>query len=145
MIDVDAFDLRMLAALQADGRLTNQQLADAVGLSASQCSRRRTRLEDDGIIAGYHARLSPRRLAGTLGPARAERLATAIRDVLLDAIDAGGSSLRDYVQSNGELGNFQRQFRVYDRAGQPCPACGRPIVRLVQGGRATFLCAGCQR
>ena len=93
----------------------------------------------------HRARLSPRRLAGTLGPERAERLATAIRDVLLDAIDAGGSSLRDYVQSNGELGNFQRQFRVYDRAGQPCPACGRPIVRLVQGGRATFLCPGCQR
>ena len=62
MIDVDAFDLRMLAALQADGRLTNQQLADAVGLSASQCSRRRTRLEDDGIIAGYHADLAGARL-----------------------------------------------------------------------------------
>jgi DNA-binding Lrp family transcriptional regulator len=62
MIDVDGFDLKMLAALQDDGRLTNQQLADAVGLSASQCSRRRTRLEDDGIVAGYHADLAAERL-----------------------------------------------------------------------------------
>lgn len=62
MIDVDGFDLKMLAALQDDGRLTNQQLADAVGLSASQCSRRRTRLEEDGIVAGYHADLAAERL-----------------------------------------------------------------------------------
>jgi DNA-binding Lrp family transcriptional regulator len=62
MIDVDGFDLKMLAALQDDGRLTNQQLADAVGLSASQCSRRRTRHEDDGIVAGYHADLAAERL-----------------------------------------------------------------------------------
>jgi DNA-binding Lrp family transcriptional regulator len=62
MIDVDGFDLKMLAALQDDGRLTNQQLADVVGLSASQCSRRRTRLEDDGIVAGYHADLAAERL-----------------------------------------------------------------------------------
>jgi len=58
MIDVDAFDVKMLAALQADGRLTNQQLADRVGLSASQCSRRRVRLEEEKVIAGYHADLA---------------------------------------------------------------------------------------
>ena len=58
MISVDSFDLKMLAALQEDGRLTNQQLADLVGLSASQCSRRRMRLEEDKVIAGYHANLS---------------------------------------------------------------------------------------
>jgi len=58
MISADSFDLRMLAALQEDGRLTNQQLADLVGLSASQCSRRRMRLEEDKVIAGYHANLS---------------------------------------------------------------------------------------
>ena len=58
MIDVDTFDLKMLAALQADGRLTNQQLADHIGLSASQCSRRRMRLEEDKVIAGYHADLA---------------------------------------------------------------------------------------
>jgi formamidopyrimidine-DNA glycosylase len=93
----------------------------------------------------FRAHLSPRRLAASVGPARAHRLATAIREVLLEAIDAGGSSLRDYVQSNGELGNFQRMFRVYDRAGLPCPACVTPIRRLVQASRATFYCGRCQR
>ena len=93
----------------------------------------------------FRAGLSPRRLAATVGPERARRLAAAIREVLLEAIDAGGSSLRDYVQSNGELGNFQRLFRVYDRAGLPCPVCAGPIRRLVQAGRATFYCSRCQR
>lgn len=62
MISMDSFDLKMLVALQEDGRLTNQQLADAVGLSASQCSRRRMRLEDEGVISGYHADLASERL-----------------------------------------------------------------------------------
>lgn len=93
----------------------------------------------------HRARLSPRRRAGWLAPAQATRLAAAIRAVLGEAIEAGGSSLRDYVQASGELGNFQRNFRVYDRAGQPC-ACGRSTVRrIVQGGRATYYCPGCQR
>jgi formamidopyrimidine-DNA glycosylase len=93
----------------------------------------------------FRAGLSPRRLAATIGPGRAAQLAASIREVLLDAIDAGGSSLRAYVQSNGELGNFQTMFRVYDRAGQPCPTCGTGISRMVQGGRATFFCGRCQR
>lgn len=93
----------------------------------------------------FRARLSPRRLAAGIGPERAGRLAAAIREVLLEAIDAGGSSLRDYVQSDGELGNFQRLFRVYDRTGLPCPTCGTAIRRLVLGGRATFYCGRCQR
>jgi DNA-binding Lrp family transcriptional regulator len=62
MISLDGFDLKMLIALQEDGRLTNQQLADAVGLSASQCSRRRMRLEDEGVVSGYHADLASERL-----------------------------------------------------------------------------------
>lgn len=93
----------------------------------------------------FRARLSPRRLAATVGPERARRLAEAIREVLLEAIDAGGSSLRDYVQSNGELGNFQRLFKVYDRDGLPCHTCGTAIARLVQTGRATYFCGRCQR
>jgi formamidopyrimidine-DNA glycosylase len=93
----------------------------------------------------FRARLSPRRTAGLLRPGEAVRLAAAIREVLAEAIGAGGSSLRDYVQADGELGSFQRNFRVYDRAGLPCPVCGRPVQRLVQGGRATFFCARCQR
>ena len=62
MISMDSFDLKMLVALQEDGRLTNQQLADSVGLSASQCSRRRMRLEEEGVISGYHADLASERL-----------------------------------------------------------------------------------
>jgi len=93
----------------------------------------------------HRARLSPRRRAGWLKPAQHERLAAALGTVLEEAIDAGGSSLRDYVQASGELGNFQRDFRVYDRAGEAC-ACGRARVkRIVQVGRATFFCPGCQR
>ena len=93
----------------------------------------------------FRARLSPLRPAGGLGSREAGRLARAVRAVLLDAIAAGGSSLRDYVRSDGELGNFQRDFRVYDRAGAPCGACGRAVERVVQGARATFWCPGCQR
>lgn len=93
----------------------------------------------------HRARLSPRRRAGWLKPAQSTRLAQAVRAVLEEAIEAGGSSLRDYVQASGELGNFQRNFRVYDRAGEPCP-CGRAAVRrIVQVGRATFYCPACQR
>ena len=93
----------------------------------------------------FRAGISPRRLAGALGRARAERLVPAIKDTLTEAIAAGGSSLRDYVQPSGELGYFQHAWKVYDRAGRPCehcpglPACGG-IKRLVQTGRASFYC-----
>jgi len=93
----------------------------------------------------FRARLAPSRVAGGLAPREAGRLARSIREVLREAIKAGGSSLRDYVQSNGELGNFQRRFCVYDRAGEPCVVCGGPVGRIVQGARATFFCAACQR
>ena len=93
----------------------------------------------------FRARISPRRLARSLGRSRAGRLAEAVRTVLTEAIEAGGSSLRDYVQANGELGTFQRGFRVYDRAGLPCVRCDQAVQRLRQGSRATFYCAECQR
>ncbi|MCB1884855.1 MAG: bifunctional DNA-formamidopyrimidine glycosylase/DNA-(apurinic or apyrimidinic site) lyase [Geminicoccaceae bacterium] len=92
----------------------------------------------------HRARLAPHRPAGGLGAGEAEALARAVRAVLAEAILAGGSSLRDYVQTNGELGGFQRNFRVYDRAGLPCVDCGSMIERRVQGGRATFFCPSCQ-
>jgi formamidopyrimidine-DNA glycosylase len=93
----------------------------------------------------FAARLSPRRQALSLGPERADRLAAAVRAVLEAAIAKGGTSLRDYVQADGELGSFQGEFKVYERAGEPCLTCGRPIRRIVQAGRATYLCAWCQR
>jgi formamidopyrimidine-DNA glycosylase len=114
-------------------------------------------LLDQRVVAGlgniyvseslYHAGLSPRRRAGTVAGARAERLALAIRDVLERAIAAGGSSLRDYVQASGELGYFQHHWAVYGKEGERCPGCdcAAGIARIVQGGRSTFYCAKRQR
>jgi formamidopyrimidine-DNA glycosylase len=98
------------------------------------------------------ARLSPDRKAGTLAPKTgkpapaAERLAEAIKDVLRAAIAAGGSSLRDHIRATGELGDFQHDFKVYDRAGKPCfRNDGGTIRRKVHSGRSTFYCPACQR
>ena len=91
--------------------------------------------------------ISPRRSAHTVQGDRAERLVAAIKQVLVRAIEDGGSTLRDHVQPGGELGYFQTRFKVYDRAGAPCPTrdCGLLERRLVQSGRSTFYCAQCQR
>ena len=119
-------------------------------------------LLDQTLIAGlgniyvsealWRAGLSPRRAAGTIAPAtdtagaRAEKLATAIRSVIADAIEAGGSSLRDYVHADGSLGYFQHSFSVYDREGEPCRkgGCTGTSSRIVQSGRSTFYCPICQ-
>jgi formamidopyrimidine-DNA glycosylase len=93
----------------------------------------------------HRAGLSPKRMAGGLRPAQAARLAAGIRAVLEEAIGAGGSSLRDYVQASGELGFFQDRFAVYGRAGLPCPGCRRPVEKLVQAQRTTYWCSRCQR
>ncbi len=118
-------------------------------------------LLDQTVVAGlgniyvsealFLSRLSPKRIAATVTGARADRLATAIREVLGRAIEAGGSSLRDYRQASGELGYFQHQFSVYDREGQPCPGCNCDVARtggirrIVQAGRSTFYCPQRQR
>ena len=77
---------------------------------------------------------------------KAKRLAEAIRDVLTEAVAAGGSTLRDYAHTDGSAGAFQHAFRVYDRFGEPCrtPGCGGSVARIVQSGRSTFFCATCQ-
>lgn len=97
----------------------------------------------------FRARISPKRSAASVVGVRASRLVPAIKAVLSDAIAAGGSSLRDYVQASGELGYFQHRFAVYGRAGQPCPACdcGQPegVRRIIQQGRSTFYCPTRQR
>ena len=93
----------------------------------------------------HRAGIAPTRLAGDLTAQQAAALVPLIRTVLSEAIEAGGSSLRDYRQADGELGYFQHTFRVYDREGQPCLACATPIVRLVQSGRSSFYCPSCQR
>ncbi|MFP5403573.1 MAG: bifunctional DNA-formamidopyrimidine glycosylase/DNA-(apurinic or apyrimidinic site) lyase [Gammaproteobacteria bacterium] len=93
----------------------------------------------------FHAGIRPGTAARRLSRPACERLTEAIRRVLSAAIAAGGSSLRDYVATDGELGYFQLQTRVYDRTGLPCKACGTPIRRIVQGQRASFYCPHCQR
>ena len=93
----------------------------------------------------FKARIAPDRPADSLKPAACTRLACAIETVLEAAIAAGGSSLRDYVQTDGELGYFQHEFEVYGRADQPCLICHHPIRTSVQANRTTFFCGHCQR
>lgn len=94
----------------------------------------------------YTAGIDPRRAAGSLKKAEIEKLVRAVRDVLKRAIAAGGSSLRDYVQADGNLGYFQHHWAVYGREGESCPACKKPCIeKTVQGGRATFYCPEKQR
>jgi formamidopyrimidine-DNA glycosylase len=112
-------------------------------------------LLDQRIVAGLGniyvcdalnlARIAPGRAGGRIGRARLDRLADSVRSVLRAAIDAGGSSLRDYVQPNGELGYFSSEWRVYGREGKPCPRCRAAIRRRTDSGRSTFYCAKCQR
>src|SRR5271163_5123552 len=134
---------------------------------ARACAGKKTSLKaallDQTIVAGlgniyvcealFRARLSPKRMASTIASRtgapneRAERLVAAIKAVLNEAIAAGGSSLRDHRLTDGDLGMFQHNFRVYDREGERCrtPDCGGTVKRIVQNGRSTFFCPACQK
>jgi len=132
---------------------------------ARACAGKKTSLKaalsDQRVVAGlgniyvcealFRARLSPKRRASTIADRkgkpneRATRLVAAIKAVLVDAIEAGGSSLRDHRRTDGSLGDFQHNFQVYDREGEPCPSCKGKIKRIVQGGRSTFYCPSCQK
>ncbi|MEM8663066.1 MAG: zinc finger domain-containing protein, partial [Pseudomonadota bacterium] len=140
--------------------LDAQMLADAF---AGKVAPLKAALLDQRIIAGlgniyvcealWRARLSPRRGAGSLvlrngrPSARLITLTAAIIEVIGDAIEAGGSSLRDYVAADGSLGRFQHSFAVYGREGDPCQrnTCSGVVTRIVQSNRSTFFCPGCQR
>jgi formamidopyrimidine-DNA glycosylase len=119
-------------------------------------------LLDQRVVAGlgniyvsevlFRAGLSPRRKAGTVAKGklsiqRMEDIVRHTRDVLNEAIEAGGSTLQDFADANGAAGNFQHRFAVYDRAGEPCPkpGCNGTIKRIVQSGRSSFYCPVCQR
>ncbi len=93
----------------------------------------------------FLAGIRPTRMAGRLGRAACDRLAEAIRQTLATAIEAGGSTLKDFVSSGGESGYFQLQARVYGRGGLPCTVCSTPILTVRQQQRATFYCPTCQR
>ncbi len=113
-------------------------------------------LLDQRIVAGlgniyvcealYRARISPLIAAGKVSRPRLERLATVVREVLNDAIAAGGSTLRDFAGADGNAGYFQHRFDVYGREGRPClgDGCTGVVKRIVQGGRSTFYCPSCQ-
>jgi len=111
-------------------------------------------LLDQRIVAGlgniyvcealFLAGISPKRAAGQISRAKLTKLVAAIRAVLLAAIEAGGSTLRDYARPDGELGYFSKQFAVYGREGEPC-SCGGTVLRYADGGRSTFWCPTCQR
>lgn len=118
-------------------------------------------LIDQRVVAGigniyaseslFRAGISPRRLARSVQGERASRLAAAIKQILKEAIASGGSSLRDFVQTDGELGYFQHQWAVYEKEGLPCPGCicrsskNGGIRRIIQSGRSTFYCPSRQR
>ncbi|HEX7657276.1 MAG TPA: bifunctional DNA-formamidopyrimidine glycosylase/DNA-(apurinic or apyrimidinic site) lyase [Sphingomonas sp.] len=131
--------------------LTADHLATAL---AGRTASIKQMLLDQRIVAGlgniyvcealYEARISPKRAAGSVPRPRLVRLVEAIRLVLMAAIEAGGSSLRDYARPDGELGYFSKQFQVYGREGEAC-GCGGTVKRYVEGGRSTFWCPKCQR
>jgi formamidopyrimidine-DNA glycosylase len=114
-------------------------------------------LLDQRIVAGlgniyvcevlHRAGIDPRRQAGRISASRIGSLVPLIREVLSEAIEAGGSSLRDFRQADGELGYFQHNFKAYGREGETCtrPGCEGQIERIVQAGRSTFFCTNCQR
>ncbi|MCB1783062.1 MAG: bifunctional DNA-formamidopyrimidine glycosylase/DNA-(apurinic or apyrimidinic site) lyase [Alphaproteobacteria bacterium] len=129
-------------------------------LAASIKSRKapiKQALLDQSVVAGlgniyvcealYRAHIDPRRPADSLTKKECAALGAHVKDVLIEAIKAGGSSLKDYRQTDGALGYFQHGFRVYDRAGQSCPEknCKGEIIRIVQSGRSTFYCPVCQK
>jgi formamidopyrimidine-DNA glycosylase len=132
---------------------------------AKACAGKKTSLKaalsDQRVVAGlgniyvcealFRARLSPKRQASTIADRngkpneRAHALVDAIKATLHDAIKAGGSSLRDHRRADGSFGDFQHNFKVYDREGEPCPGCKGKIKRMVQTGRSTFYCPSCQK
>ena len=93
----------------------------------------------------FRARINPKIAAGRIGLSRYKRLVLAVKEILAGAIEAGGSSLRDFVNSDGKPGYFQQQYWVYGRAGQPCRQCGATIVQIKQAQRSSLYCSKCQR
>ncbi|TDK50075.1 bifunctional DNA-formamidopyrimidine glycosylase/DNA-(apurinic or apyrimidinic site) lyase [Antarcticimicrobium luteum] len=148
---------RLLAVLGPEPLGNDFNEAYLIAALAGKNTPVKSALLDQGIVAGlgniyvcealFRSGISPLRKAGQIAAPRIAALVPAIRDVLQRAIAAGGSSLRDFRQADGELGYFQHSFDVYGREGEPCrtPGCTRSIQRKVQSGRSTFYCPACQR
>ena len=160
---VDLFEAAQLPTQKFLAGLGPEPLSNAFdgpALAAGLGERRsaiKVAILDQRVVAGvgniyasealFRAGISPKRMARTVKGQRAARLAEAIRNVLNDAIAAGGSSLRDHRQTSGELGYFQHSFAVYGRDGEKCPGCDCDdgIRQMVKGGRSTFFCANRRR
>ena len=154
---VEAAAHRLLAGLGPEPLGNDFHEVHLVAALRGRRSPVKAMLLDQRIVAGlgniyvcealFRTGISPVRQAGRISARRVASLVPAIRQVLTDAIDAGGSSLRDYRQADGELGYFQHSFDVYGREGAPCrtPGCTSVIARTVQSGRSSFYCPTCQR
>jgi formamidopyrimidine-DNA glycosylase len=157
---VDLLPTAALAGYEPFGRMGPEPLGedfDAAYLHAAVAGRSapiKALLLDQRIVAGlgniyvcealHMASIAPGRAGGRIALQRLARLVEAVKAVLTSAIEAGGSSLRDYARPDGELGYFSKQWRVYGREGEPC-GCGQPVRRRAEGGRSTFHCPACQR
>lgn len=143
---------RMMGPEPLSPEFTGQTLKQSV--AAKQTSIKAALL-DQRVVSGlgniyvcealYRAGISPKRAAGRISAGRLNRLVPIIKQVLNEAIAAGGSSLRDFSATDGQLGYFQHDFSVYGREGAPCLGCGAPIRRITTAGRSTFYCSHCQR
>lgn len=161
--DVRRFGFMELIAKDAPSRIDDlgpEPLSNGLSGPALRTALRgkkasiKSALLDQRVIAGlgniyvcealYRAKISPRRMAGRLKAAETETLTRHIKDVIAEAIEAGGSSLRDFANTEGGLGYFQHSFDVYGREEEPCKVCTAPIKRIVQSGRSTFYCKACQ-
>ena len=160
---VDIVPLKNLAEYPSLAALGPEPLSNAFNASAlrqkinKKQSSIKSVLLDQTIIAGlgniyvcealHRSGISPRRKAKNISENKMDRLVVAIRVVLQDAINAGGSTLKDHLQTSGEMGYFQHQFRVYSREGEECmkKSCSGMIKRIIQSGRSTFFCGKCQR
>lgn len=157
---IDLMPTERLASFPAFAKMGPEPLGDA--FSAAYLAKAlqgriapiKALLLDQRIVAGlgniyvcealHMAKIAPGRAAGRISNARLAALVDAVKAVLVSAIDAGGSSLRDYARPNGDLGYFSSQWRVYGREGDTC-SCGATIRRRTDSGRSTFYCARCQR
>lgn len=158
LLDTKTAEQHKLLSLIGPEPLGNSFDSDyLVNVLANKASPIKSTLLDQRIVAGlgniyvcetlYRAGISPLRKANQLSKTRISSIVPIIRDVLSEAIDAGGSSLKDFRQASGDLGYFQHSFDVYGREGEPCRTaeCASAIKRVVQSGRSSFYCANCQR
>jgi formamidopyrimidine-DNA glycosylase len=154
-VDGDPAEHRLLAGL---GPEPLEQDFDVDYLASKARGRRvaiKQFLMDQRVVVGvgniyasealFRAGIHPRRAAGRVSQERLERLVEAVREVLGEAIRQGGTTLRDYVNSEGTPGYFRQKLHVYERAGEPCRRCGTPVRQIVQGQRSTYFCPVCQR